>query len=428
MNVRTFWVALGVVFCLSLVAVPMAGAQEQDTTAVQDTVTARPNLGSPDQVDNQLATDAQPKDPLLTLTFLDPYFDFKDRLKEKTGLGFGIDYSTVYMKASASPAEDQAWSGMVRLFGAWDLVGRESGNTGALVFKVEHRHRYLTIAPKQLSFNIGYAGIFAAPFSDEGLRWTNLYWRQRLGQGRFVFLAGFLDVTDFFDVYGLASPWLHFMNLTFSTGSAATALPNDGLLGAAGGAWLSDNVYALASFGDNGSDPTDIFSGFDRFVNVNEYFSSLEIGWTTAKDRAYFDNVHVAVWHSDAKTSTSGDPAGWGVNVSATRYIDDKWMPFLRGGYTEDGGSLLQKSLSVGVGYQGTPGRNLFGVAANWGQPNESTWGPGLRDQYTFEMFWRWYLGPQLAITPDLQLLLNPTNNQSQSTIWVFGARGRLSL
>lgn len=46
-------------------------------------------------------------------------------------------------------------------------------------------------------------------------------------------LGGFLDATDFVDVYGLASPWMHFMNLAFSTGSAAIDLPNDAALGAA---------------------------------------------------------------------------------------------------------------------------------------------------------------------------------------------------
>jgi porin len=412
------------------VLAPSSGwAQDRDTTATQDTTRARPNLAGPDQVDNQLESDAQPKEPFFELTFLDPYFEFKDRLKERTGLGFGIDYSTVYMKASASLAEDQAWSGMLRLFGSWELVGRGSDNSGAFVFKVEHRHRYLTIAPKQLSFNIGYAGIFAAPFSDEKLRWTNLYWRQRLGGGRFVFLAGFLDATDFFDVYGMASPWLHFTNLTFSTGSAATALPNDALLGVAAGAWLSDQIYALASVGDNGSDPTDPFSGFDRFVNVNEYFSSLELGWTTSKGRAYLDNVHVSVWHSDAKTSTSGDPSGWGVNFSATKYIDDTWLPFVRGGYTEDGGSLLQKSLSLGVGYQPVQYGGLVGFGFNWGEPNATTWGsPDLPDQYSFELFYRWQVGDRLAVTPDLQYFINPALNPDQSSIWLFGVRARLAL
>jgi porin len=323
--------------------------------------------------------------------------------------------------------EDHAGSGILRLFGSLELVGRESGNTGAIVYKIEHRHRYTDIAPKVLSFNLGYAGIFAAPYNDDELRVTNLYWRQSLGGGRFALLGGFLDATDYVDIFGLGSPWLHFMNLAFSTGAASIALPNDGLLGLAGAAWLSDHVYAIASIGDNASDPTDPFTGFDRFFNVNEYFTSAEVGWTTAHDRAYFDNIHVTFWHSDEKAET-GDPSGWGLNFSGTWLFENRWMPFLRGGYAKDGGSLLEASVSMGVGYQWVPGRDVLGLGLNWGKPNSTTWGEGLRDQYTVELFWRWQLGSQLAVTPDLQLLINPANNPGESSIWVFGIRGRFAL
>ena len=37
-------------------------------------------------------------------------------------------------------AEDEAASGIYRLFGSWDLVGRGTPNVGKVVFKVEHRH------------------------------------------------------------------------------------------------------------------------------------------------------------------------------------------------------------------------------------------------------------------------------------------------
>jgi porin len=407
---------------------PAAGAQEADSAqALQDTVPARASLGSPDQVDNQLESDARPKESLISFGFLDGYFGFKESLRESSGFGFGVDYTAAYFGATASLGEDQAGSGILRLFGSWELVGRESGNTGAFVYKIEHRHRYTDIAPKVLSFNVGYAGIFAAPYNDDEFRVTNLYWRQRLGGGDFVLLGGFLDATDYVDIFGLGSPWLHFMNLAFSTGSASIALPNDGLLGLAAAAWLSDHVYSIASIGDNASDPTDPFTGFDRFVNVNEYFTSIEVGWTTAQDRAYFDNIHFTFWHSDEKSEV-GDPSGWGLNFSGTWLFENRWMPFLRGGYAEDGGSLLQKSISTGVGYQWIPGRDVLGLGFNWGQPNETTWGEGLRDQYTIELFWRWQLGSQLAVTPDLQLLINPANNPDEGSIWVLGVRGRFAL
>jgi porin len=408
-----------------VVVPPAASAQEADQA--QDTTRAHPSLAGPDQVDNQLASDARPKEPLVSFGFLDGYFAFKDRLKENSGFGFGIDYTAAYFGASAGLEADNAGSGILRLFGSWELVGRGTENAGVFVYKIEHRHRYTDVAPKFLGFNLGYTGMFAAPFNEDEFRVTNLYWRQGLGQGRFVLLGGFLDATDYVDIFGLGSPWLHFLNLAFSTGSAAMAVPNDGLLGLAGAAWLSDHVYAIASIGDNASDPTDPFNGFDRFVNVNEYFTSAEIGWTTGHDRAYFDNIHLTIWHSDEKSEV-GDPDGWGLNFSGTWLFDSKWMPFLRGGYAEDGGSLLQKSISTGVGYQWVPGRDVLGLGFNWGEPNETTWGEGLRDQYTVELFWRWQLGEQLAVTPDLQLLINPALNQDESSIWVFGIRGRMAL
>jgi porin len=136
----------------------------------------------------------------------------------------------------------------------------------------------------------------------------------------------------------------------------------------------------------------------------------------------------VSLWHSDQKTEI-GDPAGWGVNVSATKYIDDTWLPFVRGGYTEDGGSLLQKSLSLGLGYQPVQYGNLLGFGVNWGEPNATTWGSSdLPDQYSFELFYRWQLGERLAVTPDLQYFLNPALNPDQSSIWLFGLRARLAL
>jgi porin len=44
------------------------------------------------------------------------------------------------------------------------------------------------------------------------------------------------------------------------------------------------------------------------------------------------------------------------------------------------------------------------------------------------ELFWRWQLARQLAVTPDLQLLINPANNPDEDAIWVFGLRGRFAL
>ncbi len=83
--------------------------------------------------------------------------------------------------------------------------------------------------------------------------------------------------------------------------------------------------------------------------------------WTTSRERAYLDNLHLTLWHVDERDK-AGVEDGWGAVLSFSRYIGDKWMPFLRAGYAKDGGSLLQKSVSAGIGYQPNP---IGGAAGN---------------------------------------------------------------
>ncbi len=404
-----------------LVLLALTSTQQAVGQSSQD----RPRFSGPDSVDRQLETDAEPGQPLFRPDFLQSYFDFKGNLTEKTGLNFGVDYSGIYLWASESLTHEQAGGGMVRLYGTWDLVGRASENTGTFIYKVEHRHRYSTIPAADLGFDLGYVGLFNPPFSDQRWRVTNLFWKQRLLEGRLGFTAGFLDATDYVDIYALGSPWLHFSNFVFSTGSAAISLPEDAAFGFGAGGFITDKLYILAGLTDTNSDPTDPFQGFDTFFSDHEFFKSLEVGLTTSRERAYLDNIHVTLWHADKREEAQVEE-GWGAAFSFTLWATDTWMPFLRGGFAKDGGSLLQKSISTGFGYQRIAGRDLLGVGFNWGEPHES-FGAGLDDQYSLELFYRWQLTRELAITPDLQLLINPALNPDQNSIWVFGLRARLA-
>ena len=99
----------------------------------------------------------------------------------------------------------------------------------------------------------------------------------------------------------------------------------------------------------------------------------------------------------------------------------------VRGAFADDGGSLLQKSLSLGVGYQTTAFSGLLGVGLNWGEPNDDTFGPGLSDQYAIEAFYRMPIGDRFAVTADTQFIKDPALNTSESTIWMFNVRARFA-
>lgn len=406
------------VLAFTALAVAMAGAQAQAQS-----------FGGPDAVENTIAADRSLDQELLRIDSLEDWFAFKDRLAEESGFSFGVDYSAQGFLATESAGDDSSAGGIARLFGAWELVNRGEANSGALVFKVEHRHGYTDVPPSGFSLETGNVGFFAPPFSDQGARLTNLYWRQRLLDGRATITAGFLDSTDYVDAFALGSPWLHFTNLAFSTGSAAVGLPGDAALGLAGGAMLSENSYAIAGIADANADPTEPFDGFESFFNESDYFTSFELGWTSSRERIIFDNVHATVWHTGGSEEFAVND-GWGVVASASFWIDEQWMPFLRGGFAEDGGTLLETSLSAGVGWQPDPGanRDLLGLGLNWGKPNSDTFGSGLDDQFAGEFFYRLNVTETFAMTPSAQLVVNPALNPDEDVIGVLGLRARLAL
>jgi porin len=386
-------------------------------------------FGGPDATENLIADDARPISALLEERVLDPWFEWKKGLQDDFGIGSGLDYSALALSASESAGKSNASGGMLRFFGSWDLVGRGTKNSGALVWKIEHRHRYGDVSPGGFGLGeLGYVGVIGGPWSNQGTRLSNLYWRQRFLNGSATLVGGYLDVTDYVDTFVGGSPWTGFVNLAFSTGSASMFLPNEATPGAALGFMASDKVYVIGGVANAYSDPTDPFDdSLDRLFSDGELFKSLEIGWTASQDRIYQDNTHVTVWHVDDSV-LAGAQKGWGVAFSHVRHINDRWMPFLRGGYADDGGSLLEKSISAGVLYQHNPGSHLLGLGLNWGEPNETTFAPDLDDQVTAELFYRINLTQQLAITPSLEYLRNPALNPQEDSIWIVGVRLRFAM
>ncbi len=385
--------------------------------------TVRPRL-STDEVENQIALDRE-ANPLYESRLLAPIHDWKNGVAERTGFNWSLDYSALFMSVNDSPGEDNASGGMVRFFGYWDLVNRGGPNKGSLNWKVENRHSYTDVPPSGLGFESGYVGLFEPPFSDQQTRLTNLYWKQYFAEGKWAFVGGFFASTDFVDVYLLASPWTGFNNFVFSTGSAVMDLPNDASLGVAAGGMVAEKVYIQAGIADANSDPTEPFEGFDSVANESDFFKWVEVGFTPKQDKLYFDNVHVTFWHIEERTN--GTPDGWGLNASWQQWINDKWLPFVRGGYTEDSGSLLEKSMTVGVGYQPVPMRGVIGFGFNWGKPNETSFGD-LDDQYTTELFLRYQLTKETAVTPSIQYIKDPALNPDENSLWTFGLRVRVAL
>ncbi len=387
---------------------------------------AKEVLSGPDSTPSLLASDGQDKNDVLDTDLQKTWSDRKAAIKEKTGLDFGFDYNALGYAASDSLGEDSAGSGAFRLFGSWELAGRGSANNGSLVFKFEHRHKFGDVPVTGFGAELGYAGLVSSVFSDQGWRTTHLYWEQNFAQGRGVAYVGWLDVTDYVDVYALASPWSGFSNLAFQTGSGTIGGLPDGSLGAAAGYFLNDNVYVAAGIADANADAADPLAGWDTLFGDGETFKSVEIGWTTGQEARFVNNAHLTFWQIDEREE-AGTPEGHGVAFSVSKIVEDHWFPFLRGGWSDGGGSLYEAALSAGFGYTQDPSRNILGVGVNWSRPNEDTFGSGLDDQITVEVFQKWQLTESIELTPSIQIIHNPAFNPSEDTIALLGLRARIA-
>ncbi len=346
---------------------------------------------------------------------LDSYFAWKKNLEARTGLSFGIDTQVQYLSAKSDGDTTDAATNVFRFYGTWNLVGRNTPNDGALIFKVENRSALGDLIPTQaLGPTLGYAGVFSSTYSDAGWVLTNLYWRQRLLNGRFSFVIGQVDTYDYVNVNSLASPWTAFTNLAFQQQPTYPG-PGQGL-GAAFQVRLNEQWAVLAGVANANGDASDPIGSAQKLFESGETFQHVAIGWFPDWKDRHDQSIQLTFWHADEKKE-AGVKAGQGVSFLATGRFGS-WRPFLRAGYADGAGTSLDRTVSIGTGYDVCDGKDLAGIALSWGRA------PGNdRDQYTMEAFYRCGVTEFLQITPTLQYVINPANNPSTNGIWVLGGR-----
>ncbi len=356
---------------------------------------------------------------------MEAYEAWKKSLENDYGLSIGSDYHLTGFAATDALGKKESLGSVFRVFGEWKLTGKETPNSGSLVFKGEYRHAVNGISPVDFASELGYAGLVQSTYSDQKWRMTTLYWKQHLFDGDMTVYAGLIDVTEYTDIYLLISPWNGFGNMVFATGSATIGGLPDASLGVMAAGWLSDTMYIVGSITDANADASDPFNGFHTLFDDFETFKTLELGWTTGKEQLFFDNFHITLWQMDDRPK-AGTKEGGGISFSLTHTLDKNWLTFLRGGYSKNGGALLKRSLSTGFGYKVPQRDDVVGVGLNWGRPNDELYGD-VDDQWTSELFYRYQAGKRVQITPSLQLIAHPALNPNTDFITLFGLRAEIS-
>jgi porin len=423
-----------VTLALFLLAVPASARQsaEADTTDPDSNPSAtpphkagydeKPAFGGPNSPRGQLEEDDRVKKPAFRFRAFDrvmtPWFEWKRRIDQEYGLEMTGHYVALYQTVDESlTGEDDAGSGLFRWTGKWDVTGRETKNTGSLVFMVDHRHGYTDVVPANLGGEAGYLGQTGLLLSEADLVLVNLNWQQAFREGRAGLIVGRFDPSDYFNVLGYGNPWTTFQNLAVLL-DASVAFP-DASFGIGGGSWLEQGWYVLGTVNDaNGT----LTEEWDVFPDGTEFFKQAEVGWSPSKDERYLKNANLTFWHVDEREN-AGIESAEGVLFSANWTFKERWMPFFRAGWSDGSAPIYNRSATVGFIRYFAFRSDLSGLGVNWGDPPDDS----LDEQVTVEAFHRFQIAQNFAVTTSVQYLVDPAFNPDEDALWVFGLRARVT-
>jgi hypothetical protein len=377
----------------------------------------------PDDIGYQLQESEERVDAIFPFGPLTPLHNVWDltngHLRESIGLDLGLNYTAIYQKADTTVRGPRdAGDGDLDFFGRWHLLGCEGYQPGALVFSSETRHRYSEIAPNNL--DTGTVGGAIVGFGTQDFSLVQLYWEQGSYDDGLIVRIGEMDSALIWDGGRYVSSNYAFLSPAFSD-TLPMALPGAGL-GVAGAVYPTESTYIAAGVHDaNGKRTT---AGFNTFFGEGEYFSAIELGWFPNEGETNEGMYHVTFWNTDARQN-AGRPSDRGIALTLEQQVgcDGNLVPFLRYAYAHRGLNGIRQNLSIGLGVEDIFGQNddVIGVAASWQDPSNAT----LRDQYTVESFYRFYITPYTHLTPDIQVVIDPANAPNRDAVTVFGVRLR---
>ena len=380
-----------------------------------------------------LAEDEQVRRGLFRLpSGMQAWEDWKSRFRDETGIAIGGSLGALYQNYSDPLLGQEDAAGYkltINLSKAIINAGRPDALT--LDIALESRGPIDTpLPPLQAGIAAGNMVPTAATWGQFDFGVSQFYLRQSLFDNRFQWAVGKLFAPNFVNAYPFFDDNRQFLNQNFATsptiasalrGFGATALvyPTEG------GLYIQGGIYTANS--------EDTGATIDNFIQIPEYFSTVEIGWsglartgTPIHARGPMDanNIHLTFWHKDAQpdAATIFQPEMQGVAFNANFMAGDNLMWFVRGGISDNW--VTERALSGGIGYRppSAPG-DLFGLGVGWTSPENDAF----RDATVVEAFYRFMVTPNFAITPDIQVINDPSLNPSIDQQVVLGLRARVT-
>jgi len=342
-----------------------------------------------------------------------------DALADKTGLRLAVAYTMPFQQASGGPGDRYGGAGRLQLMSSWTLVGRGTKNTGQLVVSAENNFAIGSQAPTRLRSQIGALIGTVTGFRGDGWILADMYWAQRLFDGRFRFLIGRADSAMFVGSHWMETASNAFMNRHFSDNPTMTGPLHSP---SAGISYVpNDSFYVTAGTSDAYGDSSIISLGT---VGEGAFFTWTEVGYTPTISGHGQGRYCVAPWYMAARPR-DGLPSDSGVTVVADQELSKRLQFFARYGYAEGTLSNVQQLAQGGIGYRGSFGNpdDLSGVAFSVAIPKDKS----LRSEKVLEAFYRWQVTAHSRFSVGVQGIFDPSYEPRANAVGVFYVRLRTS-
>lgn len=345
-------------------------------------------------------------------------------LKKHYNLNLGIAYTSLYQGATTKLHYSDrryyqgASAGDFDLFGVLTLQGQDTCHPSSIGFSSEARHKYSSIPPRLLGDDIGSLWETVNTFNTQQYSLIQLWWELHLIKNKMGFRLGKIDTTDYFSLYSFISSNFCFVSKAL-TDNVTINFPINGF-GLIFAAFLPRNCYLRATIADANAVKTSM--SFDTFFNLHEYFTAVELGYMPRNKHLGRGNYNVTFWHSDRRKKLR-IPDSKGIAFSFEQGIGQGFITFVRLGFSDGRVRRTKQEIATGIGRLAPFSRkdDECAIGFVWGKPSEKN----RRNQYMIEAYYRLQFTNHLQVSPDIQVIMNPTYNPEKNVIGVFGVRVR---
>jgi porin len=391
-------------------------------------------MDNPGSIEEQFNRDREKKDYLFQFpgadVVLTPWSRLRTRLDEKYGFRPAFSLTNLYQYAdkTVGPNGENEGSGLEVTFDAtWTFLGRETDSPSMAGFEFLYRTKAGTdIYPTELAREAGTLYPTTVAFSDVDPTIGQLYLRQ-IFKKKIGFLIGKYFPVSAYDFFPMKNFRTDFVD-GIHAANVIIPLPSRGL----GGYVLYRPVPSTyIRVGVHDANARTERAGFNSLFDEGELFVIYEVGFDPGlaerkPGRPPAGDVHVSFWHQDDRDDENIDD-GWGFVLSGSQQFG-RFLPFLRFGYAgggRKGPSPIEQMVNGGLAIDDIFGqsKDRIGIGLTWSRPTNGS----LDDQGAIDAYYRVQVTPEIALTPTIQMIIDPVRNQDEDVVWILGFRSRFA-